>query len=195
MTYYRPMTGYAQEAPAFQAADFLRLIRARQGMILRVAAVTVAAAILIALALPTVYSSSAVVMLDPRKNNVTDPSQVLAQVEGDPASLQNQIQLLSSRGLAEKVIARLKLEDDPEFNPAMARPGLGQLLTDLKAILNPRNWFDNGATAAQRPHDRVLDNFAKHVGAGANGLSTAITVTATSRDAGKAARPLRKAFR
>jgi succinoglycan biosynthesis transport protein ExoP len=188
MTYYRPMTGYAQEAPAFQAADFLRLIRARQGMILRVAAITVAAAILIALALPTVYSSSAVVMLDPRKNNVTDPSQVLAQVEGDPASLQNQIQLLSSRGLAEKVIAKLKLEDDPEFNPAMARPGLGQLLTDLKAILNPRNWFDNGAAAAQRPHDRVLDNFAKHVGAGANGLSTAITVTATSRDSAKAAR-------
>jgi uncharacterized protein involved in exopolysaccharide biosynthesis/Mrp family chromosome partitioning ATPase len=188
MTYYRPMTGYAPEAPAFQAADFLRLIRGRQPIILRVAAVTVAAAILTALALPTVYSSSAVVMLDPRKNNVTDPSQVLAQVEGDPASLQNQIQLLSSRGLAEKVIARLKLEDDPEFNPAMARPGLGQLMTDLRAVLNPRNWFDNGAAAARRPHDRVLDNFAKHVGAGANGLSTAITVTATSRDAAKAAR-------
>jgi uncharacterized protein involved in exopolysaccharide biosynthesis/Mrp family chromosome partitioning ATPase len=188
MTYYRPMTGYAPEAPAFQAVDFLRLIRARQGTILRVAAVTVIAAILIALALPTVYSSSAVVMLDPRKNNVTDPSQVLAQVEGDPASLQNQIQLLSSRSLAEKVIAKLKLEDDPEFNPAMARPGLGQLLSDLRAILNPRNWFDNGAAAPQRPHDRVLDNFAKHVSAGANGLSTAITVTATSRDAGKAAR-------
>jgi uncharacterized protein involved in exopolysaccharide biosynthesis/Mrp family chromosome partitioning ATPase len=127
-------------------------------------------------------------MLDPRKNNVTDPSQVLAQVEGDPASLQNQIQLLSSRDLAEKVIARLKLEDDPEFNPAMARPGVGQLMTDLRAVLNPRNWFDNGAATAQRPHDRVLDNFAKHVGAGANGLSTAITVTATSRDADKAAR-------
>jgi len=188
MTYYRPMTGYAPEAPAFQAADFLRLIRVRQPIILRIAAVTVAAAILTALALPTVYSSSAVVMLDPRKNNVTDPSQVLAQVEGDPASLQNQIQLLSSRGLAEKVIARLKLEDDPEFNPAMARPGLGQLMTDLRAVLNPRNWFDNGAAAAQRPHDRVLENFAKHVGAGANGLSTAITVTATSRDANKAAR-------
>ena len=188
MTYYRPMTGYAQEAPAFQAADFVRLIRIRQPLILRVAAASVAAAILIALALPTVYSSSAVVMLDPRKNNVTDPSQVLAQVEGDPASLQNQIQLLSSRDLAEKVIARLKLEDDPEFNPAMARPGLSQLMTDLRAVLNPRNWFDNGAAAALRPHDRVLDNFAKHVGAGANGLSTAITVTATSRDADKAAR-------
>jgi uncharacterized protein involved in exopolysaccharide biosynthesis/Mrp family chromosome partitioning ATPase len=188
MTYYRPMTGYAQEAPAFQAEDFFRLVRARQAMILKVAAAIVLAAILIALALPTIYTSSAVVMLDPRKNSVTDPSAVLAQVEGDPASLQNQIQILTSRDLAEKVIARLKLEDDPEFNPSMARPGLGQLAADLRAVLNPRNWFDNGAAAAQRPHDRVLDNFAKHVSADANGLSTAITVMATSRDAAKAAR-------
>ncbi len=34
----------------------------------------------------------------------------------------------------------------------------------------------------------MLDNFQKHVGAGANGLSTAITVTATSRDPVKAPR-------
>jgi succinoglycan biosynthesis transport protein ExoP len=188
MTYYRPMTGYAQEAPAFQAEDFFRLIRTRQTMILRVAAAFVLAAILVALALPTIYTSSAVVMLDPRKNNVTDPSQVLAQVEGDPASLQNQIQLLTSRDLAAKVIAKLKLEDDPEFNPLLAPPGIGQLVTDLKAVLNPRNWFDNGNANGLSPRDRILDNFARHVSAGANGLSTAITVTATSRDAGKAAR-------
>jgi len=188
MTYYRPMTGYAQEAPAFQAEDFFRLIRTRQTMILRVAAAFVLAAILVALALPTIYTSSAVVMLDPRKNNVTDPSQVLAQVEGDPASLQNQIQLLTSRDLAAKVIAKLKLEDDPEFNPLLAPPGIGQLVTDLKAVLNPRNWFDTGNADGLRPRDRILDNFARHVSAGANGLSTAITVTATSRDPGKAAR-------
>ncbi|MEO8894965.1 MAG: Wzz/FepE/Etk N-terminal domain-containing protein, partial [Rhizomicrobium sp.] len=164
------MTGYAQEeAPAFQAEDFFRLIRARQTMILRIAAAVVLAAILIALALPTIYTSSAVVMLDPRKNNVTDPSQVLAQVEGDPASLQNQIQLLTSRGLAEKVIVRLKLDEDPEFNPAIAPPGIGQLMADLKAIFNPRNWFGDGV-AGVRPRDRILDNFAKHVSAGANGL-------------------------
>src|SRR6202000_1688201 len=130
-----------------------------------------------------------VVMLDPRKNSVTDMSAVLAQVEGDPASLQNQIQILTSRDLAAKVVAKLKLEDDPEFNPALARPGIGQVLSDLSAALNPRNWFarDDAGTEAQRLHDRVLDTFAKHVDAEANGLSTAISVTATSRDAAKAA--------
>ena len=127
-------------------------------------------------------------MLDPRKNNVTDASAVLAQIEGDPATLQNQIQILTSRELAAKVVDRLKLEDDPEFNPALARPGLGQLAADLGAALNPRNWFGEWRRRIQRLHDRILDNFVKHVSAGANGLSTAITVTATSRDAAKAAR-------
>ncbi|MGZ5921839.1 MAG: GumC family protein, partial [Rhizomicrobium sp.] len=188
MTYYRPMTGFAPEAPVFRLEDFVRLLQARQTLILRVAAVIVAVAILVALMLPTVYTSSAVVILDPRKNSVADASAVLAQIEGDPASLQNQIQILTSRDLASRVVARLNLQDDPEFNPALAQPGIGQLAADLSAALNPRNWFDNGAANVQSLRDRILDNFAKHVGAGANGLSTAITVSATSRDAVKAAR-------
>jgi polysaccharide biosynthesis transport protein len=188
MTYYRPMTGYAPEAPAFRPEDFIRLLQSRQTLILRVAAVIVVAAILITLMLPTVYTSSAVVMLDPRKNSVADASAVLAQIEGDPASLQNQIQILASRDLASQVAVRLKLQDDPEFNPALGQPGFGQLAADLGAALNPRNWFADSAATTQSLRDRTLDNFAKHISAGANGLSTAITVSATSRDAAKAAR-------
>jgi succinoglycan biosynthesis transport protein ExoP len=183
MTPYRPMTGYVPVTPVFRMEDFIRLLLVERRLILGIAGGVVLATILIALMLPTVYSSSAVVMLDPRKNNITDMSQVLAQVEGDPASLQNQIQILSSRDLAAKVVASLKLEEDPEFNPALAEPGLGQVISDLGMALNPRNWFtDGGLSGAQRLHERVLDNFQKHVGAGVNGLSTAITVTATSRD-------------
>ena len=190
MTSYRPLTGYVPVTPAFQMADFVRLLHDQRRAILRIAGAVVVAAILIALMLPTVYSSSAVVMLDPRKNNVTDMSEVLMRLETDPASLQNQIQILSSRDLAAKVVASLKLDEDPEFNPALAEPGMGQVIGDLGLALNPRNWFGgSGAiSGAQRLHERVLDNFQKHVGAGANGLSTAITVTATSRDPVKASR-------
>ena len=94
------MTGYVPVTPVFQVEDFVRLIWAQQRLILRTTALVVLAAIVIALLLPTVYASSAVVMLDPRKNSVTDMSQVLSQLEGDPASLQNQIQILTSRDLA-----------------------------------------------------------------------------------------------
>jgi succinoglycan biosynthesis transport protein ExoP len=177
-------------APApFQFADFIRLLDARRVLILRVALATVLLGLAVALVLPTVYASSTVVMLDPRKNNVTDLSAVLSPLGNDPASVQNQIQILTSRDLAGNVVDRLKLIDDPEFNPALGRPSMTKLLGDLLSLLNPRNRFEGEASAtAGLLRERVIDNFQQHVSADAQGLSTAITITATSRDAAKAAR-------
>ena len=147
------MTGYGAlpappavyTRPTFQFTDLIALIQARRSLIVRVALGTVIlAALLIALLLPTKWSSSAVVMLDQRKNNVTDVSAVLSQLTGDPATLQNQVQILTSRELAAKAVAKLGLDNDPEFNPALARPGLMDIASEMMSLLNPRNWFDDG---------------------------------------------------
>jgi uncharacterized protein involved in exopolysaccharide biosynthesis len=163
---------------SFQLADLIRMIDARRTLILRVTIGTILVALAVALVLPTIYSSSAVVMLDPRKNNVTDLSAVLSQITADPAGVQNQIQIITSRDLAAQVIARLNLEGDPEYNPALNPPG-------LLSLLNPKTLFSDPAPTN---HDRVIDTFQKNVTADAQGLSTAITITAKSRDAAKAAR-------
>ena len=112
-------------------------LRARIGLIVRVAVLVVAAAVVIVSVLPTRYTSSAVLMIDPRKNTVADLSSVLSALPTDPASLQNQIQVLQSRDLAAEVIAKLKLYDDPEFNGAL-QPSVGGALL---AALNPEHWF------------------------------------------------------
>src|ERR1700710_116877 len=90
--------------PTFQLADLIRMMDARRTLILRVMIGTILCALAVALVLPTTYSSSAVVMLDPRKNNVTDLSAVLSQITSDPASVQNQIQIITSRDLAASVV-------------------------------------------------------------------------------------------
>jgi uncharacterized protein involved in exopolysaccharide biosynthesis/Mrp family chromosome partitioning ATPase len=174
--------------PAFQFADFIRLMDARRGLIIRITLAVVLCALAIAMVLPTTYASSAVVMLDPRKNNVTDLSAVLSPLTNDPASVQNQIQIITSRDLAATVVDRLKLTDDPEFNPALAQPSLADVAGEALSLLNPRNWFSNDAPATRMlSRDRVIDNFQRHIGADAQGLSTAITITATSRSAVKSA--------
>ncbi|HVV29056.1 MAG TPA: exopolysaccharide transport family protein [Rhizomicrobium sp.] len=197
MSAYRPTHDFLPGVPAvsrgrgapnppqgFHLADFIRMVHARRRLILRVAAGTVACALIAALLLPTSYSSNAVVMLDPRKNNVTDISAVLSQLSADPASLQNQIQILQSRELAATVIARLKLSADPEFNAALPQPGLaGQ----AALLLDPRQWFARRPRAGATDNDRIIDAFLRHVDAQAQGLSTAITITAKSRDASRAA--------
>ena len=189
MSPYRSLTSYAANVPpayaprGFQLADFIRIVDARRGLILKVMGGVVLCALIVALALPTLYSSAATVLLDPRKNNITDLSAVVSPLTADPAAVQNQIQIITSRDLAATVVDRLKLTGDPEFNPAIAPLGIG----DILAGLNPRNWFAGGkpATAALQ-RERVIDNLRRHVWADAQGLSTTITIAASSRDAVKA---------
>ena len=137
-----PSYGFGYTPPSsFQLADLIRLIDARRSLILRVALAVILCALAAAMVLPTTYSSSAVVILDARKNNVTELTAVLSQLAADPATMQNQLQILTSRDLAATVVERLKLQDDPEFNPTLARPSLMQLVGEMLSLLHPRNWF------------------------------------------------------
>jgi uncharacterized protein involved in exopolysaccharide biosynthesis/Mrp family chromosome partitioning ATPase len=189
---YAPPPGYGPSygppPSAFNLADFFRLLDARRGLIIRVALATILCAVAIAMVQPTVYSSSAVVILDPRKNNVTETTSVLSPLAPDAATMQNQLQILTSRELAATVVDRLKLQDDPEFNPTLAQPSLMQLVGQMFSLLNPKNWFGSDMPApGTLGKDRIVDNFLSHISASAQGLSTAMNVTAKSRDATKAA--------
>jgi len=173
--------------PAFQLADFIRLLDARRRLIGRIALGTILCALLVAMMLPTTYASSAVVMLDPRKNSITDLSAVLTPQLSDPAAVQNQIQIITSRELAVRVVDGLKLQDDPEFNPDLGSPGLLEMLGDLVTMLNPKNWFEITPANGALSRERVIENLQRHVRADAEGLSTSITITATARQPAKAA--------
>jgi uncharacterized protein involved in exopolysaccharide biosynthesis/Mrp family chromosome partitioning ATPase len=175
-------------APApFQFTDFLRLLEVRQPLITRIALATILFAVTVAILLPTTYASSSVVMLDPRKNNITDLSAVLTPQLNDPAAVQNQIQIIISRELAANVADRLKLQDDPEFNPELANPGPLQVLDELVTMLNPKNWFETLPVNSILSRERVIETLQRHVRADTEGLSTSIAITATARDAAKAA--------
>lgn len=178
----------AHPASSFELADILAVLKARIGIIVRVTVLVVAVAVVAACLMPTRYGSSAVVMLDQRRNNVADLTAVLSALPTDPSSLQNQIQVLQSRDLAAEVIAKLKLYDDPEFNPQLQR----SVGSELSAAFDPRRWFGNG-DAAPVPvdsavlRDSIIDNFLTHLSAETLGLSTTVSVSFVSRDPKKAA--------
>jgi polysaccharide biosynthesis transport protein len=176
------LTGYAPAAipPGFQTADFIAILSIRRWLVLKVALTVILLATVAALLMPRQYTSSAVVMLDQRKNNITDLSAVLSQLPTDPTTLQNQIQIITSRELASDVITRLQLYNDPEFNPALVPQG-------PSGMFRLNFWFpDNGTSDVAVVRGRILENFLKHVSAEANGLSTAITIYANAKDPEKA---------
>jgi uncharacterized protein involved in exopolysaccharide biosynthesis/Mrp family chromosome partitioning ATPase len=160
---------------AFGFPELLTLSRARWRLIRNIALGVVAVTMLVLSVLPSTYTATAVVMLDPRKNNVAELSSVLSEQPTDPASVQNQIQILTSRDLAGEIIQRLDLADDPEFNGANS--------------VSPLNtsWLF-GAPSAEGQYSTIIDGFLRHLTVDSIGLSTAMSVKFASRDPAKAAR-------
>ncbi len=171
-------------AEPFGMADFARLVRARSGLILRWAFVVVGLTVVALAVWPTSYTADAVVMLDQRKNNITGQTQILSDLPTDAASLQNQIQILTSRDLAAEVIGKERLYNDPEFNAALsANP-----FANLSDLLHPSKWFSQGAASVAAGRDAIIDSVLRHLKVEAEGLSTTFTVSFSSHDPGKAAR-------
>jgi polysaccharide biosynthesis transport protein len=163
----------------FGVADLMRVISERRSLIRNVALMVVGLTAVVMFAMPTLYSTSAVVMLDQRKNNVADLSSVLSALPTDPSSVQNQIQVLSSRDLALQVINKLKLDADPEFNPAAG----GSFLPSF----NPLHYLRPEGPTSDSPSDAIVNAFLSRLDVNLLGMSTSIEVTFTARDPNKAA--------
>ena len=167
--------GRAGVSEPFGATELVAVMRKRAALVRNVALGVIGLTLFVLLVLPSTYTGSAVVMLDPRKNNVAGLSSVLSELPTDPASVQNQIQILMSRDLAGEVIQRLDLESDPEFNPALSPWPLGILHSDSDA-------------SPESQYTAIIDAFLKHLSVDGIGLSTAISVKFSSTDPTKAAR-------
>ncbi|HEY1630056.1 MAG TPA: exopolysaccharide transport family protein [Rhizomicrobium sp.] len=154
----------------FRLSDLARIAQARMRLVVVTMFAVVALAAIAVLLIPQRYSATSVVLLDPRKNNVADISAVVSELPVDPASVADQIQILNSRDLAGRVIDRLGLADDPDFNPALA-PG----------------FFANDLSPEQQ-RNAEIDALRKHMTVETVGLSTAMEITYSARDPEKAAR-------
>lgn len=176
-TTWQAKSGAAAGAQSSQLGDFLAVIRKRRTMIVSIALAVMALTLLVLLTLPILYSASSVVVLEGRKNSVADQSAVLSSLPTDPASVQNQIQVLTSRGLASRVIDKLQLWRDPEFNGALA--------PSILDVISGALWRTG---EAEREHDAIITAFLQRLSVDSQGLSTAFTITFSSQNPEKAAR-------
>lgn len=149
------------------------------------------------LLIPQMYYASATVMLDQRKNALEEVNAVLSGLPTDVTSVQNQIQVLSSRELGIQVAEALKLDADPEFNAALRKPGwldmwgfstpVGEAAKKAgKAVGDVLSRTEADAVAARR--DAVIDRLLAQVSAEPIGMSSSIRVMVGSPDPVKAAR-------
>jgi exopolysaccharide transport family protein len=134
------------------------------------------AVVLVATALtPPRYAATAQVMLDPRREKVTAIDDVLSGLPADSAVVDTEAEVLKSRALAERVVAGLALERDPEFNPEL-RPGL---FAPTPAATAPER---------RKRHDRLIDGVLRRLKVRRAGLTYLIEVRFESASPHKAAR-------
>lgn len=153
-----------------------QIVRTRKAIVLgTMGAVLILALLALAIIVPT-YSATAVMMIDQRRNAVADVNAVLSGLPTDTASVQNQIQVLTSRQLAGRVIDKLKLDRDPEFNTELSSGffGLAAASTDP-------------ATAA-RHREATITRLLKRLSVEQLGLSSTMVISVASVDASKSAR-------
>jgi succinoglycan biosynthesis transport protein ExoP len=162
-------------SPTIDLVVLLRILRVRRKIILITAAAVIALTLIILFQMTPYYAASSVVMLDQQKNNVEDVASVLSGLPTDPAGIQNQVQILTSRNLAQRVIDRLQLQNDSYFTNSEG-------WTRYLGYLNPISWFSKPRLQSEaRENDEkrnlLIDRFEKNLAVAPIGLSTAIRVT------------------
>lgn len=125
--------GYPRGAPLLSAPSVegenvitlqrvIRAVRRRLGVMLAVFALTFAAVAFQTFQLEPKYSATSRVVINSRDQNVVDIGAVISGMTGNIGAIETEAEILRSRSLIEKLVKRLDLTNNPEFNAAKAVP-------------------------------------------------------------------------
>jgi succinoglycan biosynthesis transport protein ExoP len=179
------------------------VFRRHLSLILTVVVVGTALAFLIGSKLTPKYTATAAVVIDSTDAQLLD---VIDQGRGasENSMVATEIELIISRSLIGRVMADLKLFDDPEFRPAVSEGdrhvtiNLPEPLASVAALL-PESWLravgaaEDGLTPAEAADqanvaEATVERFMTRLEVEQAGGANVIEVAVTSRDAAKAAR-------
>jgi polysaccharide biosynthesis transport protein len=181
-----------------ELGEALRKLWRRKGMIVGLTAALTVVAVLVILQITNLYTAESMVMINDRETQVVDVEAVVSGLTGDAETIESEIQVISSRGIAERTVDNLRLHEDPEFNAAL-RPR-----SVVKTLLDPRSWIPGdwlGTVGAEGPGDglspqekvewqraRIVDTFLSKLEVSPAGNSRVIRIAFTSRNPRIAAR-------
>jgi len=177
-----------------KAADLRELLRRiwrRRRVVVGMVVTVTALVAIISFQLVPRYTARAQVMIEPRRSQVVDVQAVLSGLPPDTETINSEIQVIHSRQMASRVIERLGLDSDPEFNPDLREP------TWWSAIADYEQWLPAellGAMRPQSPEDqaelaatRVIDTFLRKLSVQAKLRSWVIEVSVETTDARRSA--------
>jgi capsular exopolysaccharide synthesis family protein len=104
--------------------------------------------------IPRTYFAEGSVLIQPRRANLTRVEQTDWVQAPDTSAIDTEVEVLRSRALAEEVVKRLKLYDDPEFNSALVVNEPAVLYWDWPVAFEvelPFSWSDLWPFGSDKP--------------------------------------------
>ena len=115
--------GYnAPEDQTFLELDLVKLfrtLRRRLNVIISVVVVVTALVMVAVFQLTPLYTASTQVMIDTQRKDVVNLDAVMAGLSSDSAAIDTEVEIIKSRTIARRVVEKLSLVNDPDFNPEM----------------------------------------------------------------------------
>ncbi|HEX5079907.1 MAG TPA: polysaccharide biosynthesis tyrosine autokinase [Geminicoccaceae bacterium] len=105
--------------PRLGLRDLVKVLRRRRSIIFGTVAVTTLASAFLAYYMTPQYTAASAISIEPQKTRVLNTEAVIEQLPQDPATIETEVKLLTSRSFANYAIEVLGLLDDPDFNPVL----------------------------------------------------------------------------
>ena len=168
-----------------------RALRRRLGVIIGITFVVTGLVMAAVFQMTPRYTAEAQVLLDNQHTQVVDFQAVMSGLPADSATVDSQVEVMNSRSIAERVVDKLNLADDVEFNAALAQPS-------VLRWLDPRVWVaalfgsdEKNLTPEQKQQlmmEAVVNSVLARENVSRQGLTYIINVDFTSENAEKAAK-------
>ncbi|MEM5520883.1 polysaccharide biosynthesis tyrosine autokinase [Sulfitobacter sp. AS59] len=109
------------------------------------------------------YQSTAVVILETKQDNFAGLPSISGGLSGDSTGVNTEVEVLKSRGLAQKVVERLKLIQDPEFNSELREPSVvGRGIKAVKLVFGS-GMSEEMAQSEALQENRIRDNVTEQL--------------------------------
>ena len=168
--------------------DQLLKLKRRRWLILGTMAVLTLLTWLFVERMTPLYTATSTVMIETRQQQTLDVESVVSGLPPDVETIQGEIAIIQSRGLAQKVVDKLSLDRLPEFNPDLRE----------KSFFDPVGWVKGGVNwvvglfSAETPQpaadpkeelrNRIVSNVLNKLEAKPRGRSRVIEIAFTSED-------------
>ena len=99
--------------------DFYDIVIARWRLLIPALAFSLAIALVYVLVAPTRYSASLSLLVDPRERAPVGVEAQPVPQNPDPALVESQMRVLTSKAVLRRVVVSVDVVDDPEFRPVL----------------------------------------------------------------------------